>query len=485
MDLEVRTARDIYDAYDRERSPPEGSTMTKPLSAGNESILRAFVNHARDLSITSGHGGMDAAKQLISDAVGVGLAGSTTHESQMILEAVKTWGSGKDAHVWADGTPLPAALAAMINGHQMHTLEFDAIHEPSVVHPMTVVFPAILAFMERAGKQGEKFSGNDLIRAVIVGVDIAAGLGVVTTTPLRFFRPATAGALGAVAAITSTTRASIEQAEAAMGIVYSQIAGTMQPHTEGAQVLALQIGFNARAAINAWDLALAGFRGPKKIFDGKYGYFGVIEEAGDPHALVEQLGKVWEVERTSIKPFPSGRATHAALDGVLQLQQQHKFTVDDVLEVEAHVPPMVKELVGRLPTIDMQVGTARLCLAYLIPNALIDGTISLYSYSEDRLRNPQIIEAAQRVNVVADSNPNPNAFDPQTIVVRLKSNLQYSITLPASLGSPSTPMSKSQLAEKFARNLEAAGKSEVHDQLTDLLLNLENLEDVSRLIELL
>lgn len=467
------------------RSPAEGFGMTKAHDAGDESILRAFVNHAREISITPGHGGMEAAKLLISDAVGVGLAGSITHESQMILAAVQTWGVGDEAHAWAGGTRLPAALAAMVNGHQMHTLEFDAIHEPSVVHPMTVVFPATLAFMERAGKRGEKFTGKDLIRAVIVGVDIAAGLGVVTTTPLRFFRPATAGALGAVAAITSATRASVEQAEAAMGVVYSQIAGTMQPHTEGAQVLALQIGFNARAAINAWDLALAGFRGPKKIFDGKYGYFGVIEGAGDPQALVEQLGKVWEVERTSIKPFPSGRATHAALDGVLQLQQQHKFTVDDVLEVVAHVPPMVKGLVGRLPTIDMQVGTARLCLAYLIPNALIDGTITLHSYSEERLRNPQIIEAAQRVSVVADSNPNPNAFDPQTIIVKLKDGTEHSITLPASLGSPSKPMSQNQLAEKFARNLDAAGKSEVHDQLTELLNNLEDLDDVAQLIELL
>ena len=460
--------------------------MTGGHDSGDESILRAFVNHARESSLESpGQSGLTAAKRLIFDAVGVGLAGAITEESKILLHAVDSWGSGGEAHAWTSGVALPAALAAMVNGHQMHTLEFDAIHEPSVVHPMTVVFPVTLAFMERAEKTGRKFSGSDLIRAVTVGVDIAAGLGVVTSTPLRFFRPATAGALGAVAAITAATRASIEQAEAAMGVVYSQISGTMQPHTEGAQVLALQIGFNARAAINAWDLALAGFRGPKKIFDGKYGYFGVIEGAGDPHALVAQLGKIWEVERTSIKPFPSGRATHAALDGILQLQKDYGFTVDDVLEVEAHVPPMVKGLVGRLPTIDMQVGTARLCLAYLIPNALMDGTVTLHSYSEERLRNPHVIESANRVKVIADTNPNPNAFDPQTIVVKLKSGEQHSITLPASLGSPSTPMSQEELEEKFARNLDAAGKSQVHDQLKDLLDNLENVEDVSRLIELL
>ena len=99
--------------------------------SGDESILRAFVTHAREsMLIAPGQSGLAAAKRLIFDAVGVGLAGSTTEESKMILAAVKSWGSGDEAHAWSSGTRLPAALAAMVNGHQMHTLEFDAIGRP-------------------------------------------------------------------------------------------------------------------------------------------------------------------------------------------------------------------------------------------------------------------------------------------------------------------------------------------------------------------
>ena len=47
--------------------------MTGGHDSGDESILRAFVNHARESSLESpGQSGLTAAKRLIFDAVGVG-----------------------------------------------------------------------------------------------------------------------------------------------------------------------------------------------------------------------------------------------------------------------------------------------------------------------------------------------------------------------------------------------------------------------------
>ena len=71
------------------------------------------------------------------------------------------------------------------------------MHEEAVVHAMTVVLPVAIAGAERM----RGVSGKDLITAVTLGVDVAAGLGVAATTGLRFFRPATAGAFGGTAAL--------------------------------------------------------------------------------------------------------------------------------------------------------------------------------------------------------------------------------------------------------------------------------------------
>jgi 2-methylcitrate dehydratase PrpD len=423
-----------------------------------------------------------SAKTLILDSLGVGLAGSSTTESGWLQDFATKNSSGQTSNGWNMNQKLDAANAAMINAHQMHTLEFDAIHEPAVVHPMTVVFPSVVAWMQRAHvTQGYVPNGKDLIKAVCVGVDIAGGLGDVTTSPLQFFRPATAGAIGAVAAINSISSPTTEQAMSALGVVYGQLSGTMQAHTEGAQVLALQVGFNARSAVNAIDLAQLGFVGPEYILEGKYGYFSLFEKAGNPEDLMNRLGQQWEVDRTSLKPFPSGRATHGALDAILQLRSEFNLTRDQIKSITVTVPPMVYNLVGRRPDVDMPVGAARLCLAYLIPLAIDTGQVTLDCYTDENLRNPELYDWAQRISVTPDNNPDLNAFDPQKVSITLNSGETLEKVMPYSLGSPTNPMSESQVLAKLKGNLELVGRNSLFEDIVKTVDQLENQSDLSTL----
>ncbi len=425
----------------------------------------------------------DAARDLLLDAVGVGVAGSVTPESRALRETATGWGSGDVGLVWGARTRLPALSTALVNAHQMHCLEFDAIHEPSVVHPMTVVFPVVSAWVQKASAAGAPVDGERFLRALAVGVDVAAGLGEVTTSPLQFFRPATAGALGSIAALTVAARADPVIATAAFGVAYGGISGTMQPHQEGAQVLALQVGFNARAALSSWDLAQAGFRGPRRVLEGTFGYFRLIEASGEPERLAERLGTQWEVERTSVKPFPSGRATHGVLDAVLTLQSEHCFSFADVERVEAFVPSMVNTLVGREAAQDLAPGTARLCLRYLVAYALREGDVQLAAYAESALRDPALLELAGRVSITVDDNPDPNAFDPQTVRIKLRDGRQVELTLERSLGSPQRPLSPARLEGKLRANFDAAGRAADVDRVLELARAVTDLPDAAALIE--
>ena len=77
---------------------------------------------------------------------------------------------------------------------------------------------------------------------------------------MRFFRPATAGAFGAVAGICWLLGFDRETLRNALGIVYGQLSGNMQAHKEGSVLLALQIGFNARNAVIAGYDRIAGVK---------------------------------------------------------------------------------------------------------------------------------------------------------------------------------------------------------------------------------
>jgi aconitate decarboxylase len=451
-------------------------------------LVAAVVEHARSVTIDSlPLAAVESAKTFLLDCFGVAIVGSLTPESQRLPSLVAGWGSGDDASVWGREERLPAPSAALVNAHQMHCLEFDCVHEPAVVHALTVVTPVLVAWMQReARKDGRKISGAEVIVGAAVGVDVAGGLGDVTTSPLRFFRPATNGLLGAAAALIAVGKPSHDVGVATMGLAYSQVAGTMQPHHEGGpQALALQIGFASRAAINAWDLANDSFRGPEQIFEGKFGWFELIEGAGDPVAFVNRLGTQWEITRLSHKPFPSGRASHCAIDGVLQLQLAHGFALADVERIVLRVPSLINNLVGRPPYAGMPAGVARLCGRFLVPSALLDRGIDVSTYREERLSDPDLLAAAERVVIEVDDNPNPNALEPQHVRVDLRDGRTLEIHLPEALGSPKRPLTREQHLHKFRTNLALAGREDRSERIIELVDQLDTLDDVRQLFDLL
>jgi 2-methylcitrate dehydratase PrpD len=230
-----------------------------------------------------------AAKIFMLDTLGVGIGGSSGPMAENRAEAQQAWGQGSAARVWGLGKHLPAPAAAMCNAYQVHNSEFDAVHEEAVVHALSVVLPVAMAGAER--RKG--VSGKDLIAAVVAGVDVAAGLGVAATTGLRFFRPATAGAFGGTAALGKLMGLDQPAMINALSIAFGQVCGTMQAHTEGSMLLAMQVGFNARNAVAACDLAARGFDAPKNVLEGPFGYFKLIESSGAPARITQDLGRRW------------------------------------------------------------------------------------------------------------------------------------------------------------------------------------------------
>ncbi len=74
-----------------------------------------------------------------------------------------------ESTVFGSGERLPLMHAAMLNAYQIHSQEFDCVHERAVVHPMAAVLPALLGWAEREGG----VTGTQLLRATVVAVDIA------------------------------------------------------------------------------------------------------------------------------------------------------------------------------------------------------------------------------------------------------------------------------------------------------------------------
>lgn len=381
--------------------------------------------------------------RLLADTLAVGAAGAASPQAVSLLPVVQGWGAGDAARLLCGGR-LPAPSAALFNAFAIHCLEWDPVHEPAVVHALSVVTAALLAASDRAG-------GSDpeaFLTALAIGVDVASGLGIAATGPMAFFRPATAGVIGAALALARLEGLPRERFADVLGLAYSFAGGTMQAHVEASIALPMQIGRAAQAAVEAVDLARSGKDGPHDVLEGPFGYGALIEPI-DLARYTAALGQVWRIREVSVKPFPSGRASHGALGALADLG----LTPEEIESIELCAPPLIHRLIGRPFKADALQSYQRLCLPFLVPLMLRYGRI------DPRLSSSDAALAA-RVTVTHDGSTDGNAMNPQRLVVTLRSGEVIERHIPATLGSPDAPLDAAQAEAKYALCRELAGDAQ-------------------------
>lgn len=441
-----------------------------------DSVVDKIVEHVERVGAHGVPGAAVAAtKALIADTLAVAVAGVAAPWRSEILDMLAGFGGAGEAAVFGSGERLPLVHAAMLNAYQIHSQEFDCVHERAVVHPMAALLPPVLGWAEREGS----VSGIRLIRAVAVGVDIAATLGLCSRAPMRFFRPANASGFGATVGLAMLAGLDGERVRDAIGIYYGQCAGTMQAHAEATPQLAMQMGFAARSAVTAVELARRGMPGPRAPITGEFGYFNLFDGAADP-APFDELGISSRICEVSLKPFPSGRATHGGIDALQRLMAEDGVAAEGVAAGRFFVPPLTARLIGRPAVAGMTPGYARLCLRYAGAVCLRHGTVGLDDFSPAALSDPTTLSLARRLTVIDDGNPDPNALIPQRVEIDLAEGRTVACTVDAVLGSPERPLSPQGRSSKLATCWSSLGylPPERGAELWEAVAVLDTLDDV-------
>lgn len=447
-------------------------------------MIDAFVRHgleARFEDLPSD--AVEATKTYLLDTLGVGIAGAAIPLTRAVRASASEWAGDGAAHVWGAGNvKTTPANAAFINGFQIHGQEFDCVHEPAVVHPLATILSALIAECEARGS----VDGRELTVAIAVAVDLAAGIGISVTSPIKFFRPANAGIFGATLGIARLRNFSSEQTKDALGYALAFNSGTMQAHVEGKPALPIQIGNAARGAIMACDLAGQGLPGPHDSLEGPFGYFQLFEDEADPTQVIAELGKVWRIAQVSHKPFPTGRAAQGGIV-LMQNLRAKGVTPENIERLTLTAPPLIHRLVGRPINADMSVNYARLCFQYSGAVALQSGHVGLEDFAEARLRDANTLALGARIEVIDDGSPDPAAFTPQIAVAHLKDGRRIEARIETLYGAPSDPMSLDAHLDKFHRCVAFGfgdDRPDLTSRLIELTNNLETVPDVSVLSRL-
>lgn len=422
-----------------------------------------------------------AAKAFFYDTLCVGVAGANAPHAEAVRTLVVGWGEGGRCSVLGQpGLRLPAPSAAFANAFQIHGQEFDCVHEAAVAHPLATIVAALLAEAQRSGP----YRGEDLLAALVGGVDVVAGLGLAATTPLKFFRPATAGIFGSVLALARMKRLPRDTALDAVGYALAFASGTMQAHLEGKPALPIQVANAARGAVAAIDVAQAGLPGCRDTLDGPFGYLSLFETSTDIAPILDQLGQTFRICEVSWKPFPTGRAAQGGIVAIQEMVADKGLSADNLERLVYRGPPLIHRLVGRRPFPEMGPAHARLCLPWLAAVVLTKGAVGLEDFSPSSLSDERLHALAARVFVENNGDPDPAAFTPALAEARLSDGRTLSVAVTRQLGSPDWPLSRDQQLAKARACLAFGGLASVHAELTALLDRFETLDDVGGVFRL-
>ena len=332
------------------------------------------------------------ANESCFDLLGVILAGSTQPVGEIIQQYVGDSGGSSQATVLASGLQTSLANAALANGTMGHALDYDDFG--GFGHPTVAIFPALLALGESLNS-----TGRDLLEAYVIGCEL--GLALQHTTKYAqmekgFHSTAVIGRMAATAACAKLLGLDHEQTVIALGIAGSMASGVI--HNFGTMVKPLHAGRTCRDAVMAAEFAQRGFTAGHQIFEHPLGFTTPILGEGiyDLDDMADNLGDPFRVQDALIiKKYPCCGGNHAMLDSLFSLMREHNFTWEDVASAEVDQSYLSIVMLYTEPDDPLK---GKFSAKYNVAAALVDGEVSIGTFSEESINNPDIQETMEKVN---------------------------------------------------------------------------------------
>jgi 2-methylcitrate dehydratase PrpD len=414
------------------------------------------------------------------DWLGCAIAGILTPPGQMLLRhAADQPGASSTCVGLAGGRGTQAA--ALHNGAISHIVEMDDVDRASVIHPGAVIVPAALAVAEKQGA-----GGRELLASIAIGYEVAIRVGesVGKTHYFHWHNTATCGVFGAAAAAGWLLGLDARQLTWALGSAGTQAGGLWEFIAEGAMSKHLHAGRAAANGVLAAELAALGFTGATRILEGKQGFFAATAPDGDPDAVTRGLGDTWKLMGVSIKPYPSCRHTHSAIDAASALRIEIGGRVEQIRKIQIEGYRSVIDLTDNPAPAHLYA--AKFSVQYCAARALLDGDVGLADFSDERIFQPEARDLMDRSSVVLDEELDrryPAEF-PARVSLELGDGRRLSRLVGSPKGDPENPLSEAELVAKFAMMLRGTAYEPVADRLAARVVGLDASPSVAGLVGL-
>jgi 2-methylcitrate dehydratase PrpD len=338
------------------------------------------------------------AEDLFLDWVACALAGKSSRPVESLSRFASAMGpaAGESEVLTTRQTSSPY-FAAFANAAASHVAEQDDVHNGSVFHPGTVVFPVALALAQQLGRSGPEFLAA-AVAGYEVGIRVGEFLGRAHYS--TFHTTGTAGTLAAAVAAGHLLKLDDVQMLHALGSAGTQAAGLWEFLRDAADSKQLHTAHAASAGLASAWLAADGFTGARRIITGTQGMARGLTQDSDPARLIAGLGSRWTLAETSFKYHASCRHTHPAADALQQVLLRHGLHAGAVKSVITRVHQAAIDVLG--PVRDPQtVHQSKFSMGTVLALIAVHGRAGLTEF-DAHFRDEAVVAFRERVRMELD-----------------------------------------------------------------------------------
>nr|WP_288498769.1 MmgE/PrpD family protein [uncultured Pseudomonas sp.] len=425
---------------------------------------------------------LDRTEDLFLDWLGSALASEGARPIPLFEAYAQKMGPADGpARILVNGRGTSAYFAALANGASSHLVEQDDLHNSSVLHPATVVFPAALAAAQDLGK-----SGRELLLASVAGYEAGIRIGeFLGRSHYRIFHTtATVGTLAAAVAVGKLLNFDHKQFVHLLGNAGTQAAGLWEFLRDAADSKQLHTAKAAADGLLAAYFTEQGLTGAQNILEGEQGMAAGMSSDAEPSKLSDRLGSRWALVETSFKFHASCRHTHPAADALLDLMQREGLRHGDIAKVITHVHQGAIDVLGRV-VVPQTVHQAKFSMGTVLGLIAVHGKAQLTEFEGLSLTDDDVAEFRDKVSMRLD--PEVDGAYPARWLGRVEVVTTDGRTLHGAIdepkGDPGNSLSRTELEDKFRRLLAFAGKrgSDEAGELIARVWRLRETNDLSNL----
>jgi len=432
---------------------------------------------------------VDVTKKTVIDTLGVIIAGSSVEGTKLLMEFVRDFKGMQECTVAVFGDKVPASLAAQVNGAMARAREIDDVSDVRPLHISASVIPVCLAIAEKQGS----ITGKQFVAAVALGQDLAIRFSLATiTSPVVSGRYNLAKVFACTGAAGKLLGLGEDQLWNAMGIAYSQMPGDMQALSDGVMTAYITQGTRAKAAIEAALMARKGITGTRNVLLGQYGFFNAFEPDPDLDALTSGLGSRFAGRDIAIKLYSACRFTHQSIE-LAQNFVREGLRPENIDRITVRCGAECYRLVGQ-PLEDKRRPRSyvdgNFSIPFTVAVAFTQGDVFIGQVNDDTIRDPGILEIADRVTPVIDPEREVAGQVVGSVVMEITTKDGRTLTKETMFpkGNPKNPASMDDCVAKFRKATAYSRTPFPHSQLdkiVNMVHTLEKLANVNELVALL